>query len=81
MPAAGLGRRRFEDAAGSNVRLNDFVLIQELHARSPGPECLALLEKLGPESAEDLRTGPANELAHAERAICLMHVPPFREAT
>ena len=77
----GWGDGGFGNAAGSKVRLNDFVFIEELRGSVPGPERLVLLAELGRKSAEQLRAGLLVGLEDAERVICLTHVPPFREAT
>ena len=77
----GWGDGGFGDAVGSHVRLNDFVLIEEVQATLPGAEQRALLAALGRASATQLQKSLAAGIGQAERVICLTHVPPFREAT
>ena len=77
----GWGDGGFGDAAGSHVRLNDFVLIEEVQSAAPGPDQRALLAELGRASAAQLQKSLSAGIEQAERVICLTHVPPFREAT
>ena len=76
----GWGDGGFGDAVRSHVRLNDFVLIEEVQAASPGNEQRALLARLGQDSAAQLHRSLTGGLEQAKRVICLTHVPPFREA-
>ena len=79
--ADGWGDGGFGDAVGSHVRLNDFMLIEEVQAAAPGAEQRALLSELGHASAAQLQRSSSAGIEQAERVICLTHVPPFREAT
>jgi len=69
---AGLGAR-------STARLNDHLLIQNL-ARPDSFELFAILNALGDQSAEYIRTTGAKALAACQRLIIATHVPPFAEA-
>ena len=64
----------------SPIRINDFSLIEELRDATPGAPRLAVLEKLGLESAYLLRAKLARALAASRKVIVLTHVPPFQEA-
>jgi hypothetical protein len=74
----GWGDGRLGDFAGSNVFLNDFVLIEELAGRS-GPEVLERLHALGDEAAAHFRAVLPGALERFRHLIVLTHVPPFRE--
>jgi Icc protein len=70
---------RFGDFFGSNVILNDYVLIAEL--RGLGKEELyAKLNALGDEAAEFLGLRIPEALSRWRSVIVLTHVPPFRES-
>ena len=69
---AGLGER-------STVRLNDHLLIQNL-ARTDSVQLFAILQALGDQSANYIRTTATEALAACRRLIVATHVPPFPEA-
>ena len=73
----GWGDGRLGDFHGSRVRLNDFVLIEEL-AGCHGAELLTRLNCLGDEAAEHFRRVLPAALAAAGHVVVLTHVPPFR---
>jgi Icc protein len=75
----GWGDARHGDFLGSKVRLNDYVLIEDL----AGVEREALrvkLNLLGDAGAAHLRRVLPVALARFEHVVVLTHVPPFREA-
>ena len=69
---------RFGDYAGSDVLLNDYVLIEELATSRPRPR-LERLHALGDAAAERFRCAFPRQSA-VPACIALTHVPPFREA-
>jgi Icc protein len=70
---------RLGDFFGSEVLLNDYVLIAEL--RAPGkPARYAKLNSLGDEAAEFLDRQGREAIALYRNIVVLTHVPPFREA-
>jgi 3',5'-cyclic AMP phosphodiesterase CpdA len=75
----GWGDGRLGDFLGSNVMLNDYVIISELAWMQPRQR-LAMLHRLGDEAAQHLGTALAQALERFAHVIILMHVPPFREA-
>lgn len=79
--ADGWGDGGYGDAAGTHVRLNDFMLIEEVQATPPGVEQRALMAELGRRSAVQLQNSLLAGIGRAERVVCLTHVPPFCEAT
>lgn len=70
---------RLGDFFGSQVMLNDYVLIQELRC-SNKQECYMKLNALGDEAAEFLESRAREALASYHHVIVLTHVPPFRNA-
>ena len=87
----GWGDGRAGDFFGSDVILNDYVLIEELHraciVKSSGGRGRSLprglfdrLNALGDDAADRFRTAVPQALSVAEHVIVLTHVPPFREA-
>lgn len=75
----GWGDARLGDFAGTRVRLNDFVYIEDL-AGLPKAQLRPKLEALGDEAAAHLARVAAEALAWASHVICAIHVPPWREA-
>jgi predicted MPP superfamily phosphohydrolase len=70
---AGLGEK-------TTTRLNDHLLIQNL-ARTDSAELFAILNALGDQSAEYIRTTALEALSTCQRLIVATHVPPFLEAS
>jgi Icc protein len=70
---------RFGDHAGSDVLLNDYLLIEEL-AGLEKQERLERLHALGDEAAAHFRRVLPGALARFHRLIVLTHEPPFRES-
>ena len=70
---------RIGDFLGSEVALNDYVLIKEL-SDLPKSERLAKLNALGDEAAQFLEDHARQALARWRNVLVLTHVPPFREA-
>lgn len=70
---------RLGDFFGSDVVMNDYVLIREL-AGLLKPELLAKLNALGDEAALFLEDCARHALAQRRHVLVLTHVPPFREA-
>src|SRR3954466_11806353 len=69
------------DYQGSDVMLNDFVLIGEFDGFYEDPaERLAKLHALGDEAAARFLAVLPDALERFRRVIVLTHVPPFREA-
>jgi len=75
----GWGDSRYGDYAGSPVRLNDHVLIEELTGLTQS-KLQAQLRYLGNESAGYLQETLSKVLDWSKRVIVLTHVPPFKEA-
>lgn len=75
----GWGDARFGNADTTPVRLNDFVMIEELSGLSRERR-RDRLRALGDEAAAHLRETLPRALAVHRKAIVLTHVPPFREA-
>ncbi len=76
---------RLGDLDGSDVILNDFLLIDELkHWRDPHtldkPALRRALEALGDEAAGYVKSVLASAASQYPRVIFATHVPPFREA-
>jgi len=70
---------RVGDFFGSQIMLNDYLLIDEL--RSPDKEArLAKLNALGDEAAEFLEARVCEALEQSNNIVVLTHVPPFRDA-
>src|SRR4051794_31911499 len=70
---------RLGDYAGSEVLLNDYLLIEELSGWDK-EERLGSLHALGDEAAAHFRALLPEALERFRRLIVLTHVPPFREA-
>ena len=70
---------RIGDFFGSEVMLNDYVLIEELK-RLAKPRLLKKLNALGDEAARFLEEHARQALAHWRDVLVLTHVPPFRES-
>jgi Icc-related predicted phosphoesterase len=70
---------RLGDFLGSPVRLNDYLLIEELRGLEK-PALLAKLNALGDEAGDYLRTTLREALVRFDKTIVLTHVPPFRES-
>jgi predicted phosphohydrolase len=70
---------RLGDYAGSEVLLNDYLLIEELSGLEKGDR-LGRLHALGDEAAGHFRALLPEVLERYRRLIVLTHVPPFREA-
>ena len=75
----GWGDGRLGDFFGSNVQLNDFVLIEELSGL-PRDGLLARLHSFGEEAAEHFRNFIPQALGLCDHVVVLTHVPPFTEA-
>lgn len=75
----GWGDARLGNADTTPVRLNDFVMIEELSSLSRERR-RDRLRALGDEAAAHLREVLPRALATHRKAIVLTHVPPFREA-
>ena len=76
---------RLGDFDGSDVILNDFLLIDELHCWKDShtldkPALRLALQALGDEAAGYLRSVLAPAAEQYPRVIVATHVPPFREA-
>ena len=86
----GWGDGRIGDFLGSEIVLNDYLLIDEIAGLlRPNPqlpevymtrELQERLMALGDEAAEHLRRVLPMALERGERVLVLTHVPPFREA-
>lgn len=70
---------RLGDYAGSRVLLNDYLKIDNF-VKVGGVGRLALLNSLGDQAADFLRTILPGALANFKHIIVLTHAPPFREA-
>ena len=70
---------RLGDYAGSNVMLNDYILIEELRDLTKSQR-LGKLQALGEEAAGFLETEARRALAGRRHVLVLTHVPPFRES-
>ena len=70
---------RCGDFFRSEVRLNDYVLIEEFRGAGK-QERYAKLNALGDEAAEYLQVRAREALAQCRNVIVLTHVPPFRES-
>jgi 3',5'-cyclic AMP phosphodiesterase CpdA len=70
---------RLGDFFGSDVLLNDYVLIAELRAPRKSQR-YAKLNSLGDEAAEFLDRQASEAVAAYRDIVVLTHVPPFREA-
>lgn len=70
---------RLGDFFGSDVMMNDYVLIREL-AGYLKPQLLAKLNALGDEAAAYLEDSARRALKERHNLLVLTHVPPFREA-
>jgi 3',5'-cyclic-AMP phosphodiesterase len=70
---------RLGDFFGSDVMLNDYLLIQELRC-SNKQERYTKLNALGDEAAEFLESRIREALALYRHVIVLTHVPPFHDA-
>jgi 3',5'-cyclic-AMP phosphodiesterase len=70
---------RFGDYAGSDVFLNDYMLIEELAHIDPELR-LERLHALGDAAAEHFRSVLPDAIARYRSVIAVTHVPPFREA-
>ena len=82
----GWADARLGDFQNSNVILNDYVLIEELHKWEEGPaldkESLAeALEVLGDEAGRHFERALSEAVEKYANVIAVTHVPPFREAT
>ncbi len=70
---------RIGDFFGSDVMMNDYVLIEDLRFLAK-PRLLARLSALGDEAARFLEDHARQALARWRNLLVLTHVPPFREA-
>jgi 3',5'-cyclic AMP phosphodiesterase CpdA len=70
---------RFGDYSGSDVFLNDYVLIEELAHIEPEAR-LERLHALGDAAADHFRSVLPEAIARFRNVIAVTHVPPFREA-
>jgi predicted phosphohydrolase len=76
----GWGDGRLGDFHSSEVRLNDFLLIEELTGLHR-EDLLTRLHHLGDEAAEHFRRVLPEALEEAEHVVVLTHVPPFLESS
>lgn len=77
----GWGDARLGDFDGTDLMLNDELLIEDLRdAAFDRPALRARLEALGDEAAAHLRRLLPEALAGFPRVVVLTHVPPFRAA-
>jgi 3',5'-cyclic-AMP phosphodiesterase len=70
---------RIGDYAGSAIRMNDWVLIEELTGMT-AVDRLTKLHALGDEAAVHFRTVLPEALDRFQHVIVAIHVPPFRDA-
>ena len=70
---------RIGDFTGSEVMLNDYILIEELRELSKRQR-LMKLQALGDEAALFLESQARRALARGHNILVLTHVPPFRES-
>jgi predicted phosphohydrolase len=70
---------RLGDYGHSGVRLNDFLLIDELSNLSK-EALLKTLNRLGDEAAAHFRKALPAALESSEHVVVVTHVPPFRES-
>jgi len=75
----GWGDGRYGDFNGSNVALNDFLLIQEL-SDLPKKDLLAKLQRLGDEAGKYFKSLLPEAMDICDHIVVLTHVPPFLEA-
>jgi len=75
----GWGDARLGDAQGSNVMLNDFLLIREL-SNLPRAVLIEKLNALGDQAAAHIAVLLPKALEAATHVVVLTHVPPFLEA-
>ena len=75
----GCGDGRYGDYDGSTVRLNDYMMIEELSSISK-QERLSRLNILGDQAAQSMRQQLHDALDQADHVYALMHVPPFQQA-
>lgn len=75
----GWGDARFGNAMTTPVRLNDFVLIEDLACLSRA-DLVGALQRLGDEAATRLAPKLAQAAAACRRVVVVTHVPPFHEA-
>ena len=76
----GWGDGRYGSWETSTVKLNDYVLIEELSGLGKS-ERLERLHALGDEAAAWVRDNLTQALARFDNVIVLTHVPPFEEST
>ena len=69
---------RFGDYAGSTVRMNDWILIEDLAGMTREGR-LAKLHALGDEAATHFRAVLPEALGRFRHIVVAIHVPPFRE--
>ena len=74
----GWADARFGDYAGSQVMLNDYLMIAELRGLDRGQR-QARLNALGDAAAEHFRVLLPEALSRFRHLLVLTHVPPFRE--
>ena len=70
---AGLGDK-------STVRLNDYLLIEELRDKD-NPGLFSILRTLGDQSADYIRTTAEEAVRNCRHLLIATHVPPFPEAS
>jgi predicted phosphodiesterase len=75
----GWGDGRFGDFHGSHVKLNDFLLIDELSALSRD-KLRQKIQALGDEAADHFRVVLPQALLKANHIVVVIHVPPFEQA-
>ncbi len=76
----GWADARFGDPENSNLRLNDFIAIEEI-AETPPKERFKLYRRLGDESAERLNSKLEKATLISDNIIVVTHPSPFKETT
>lgn len=70
---------RLGDYDKSQVKLNDYILIEEFMGLTK-VQRLQKLKELGDNAASQLKDDIETAFKHYKRLLCLTHVPPFRES-
>ncbi len=76
---SGWADGKFGDYSGSEVMLNDYVLINEFIGLNKNQR-LNKLNELGNEAASKIEQKLIATFNHYKKVLCLTHVPPFRES-
>ena len=75
----GWGDGQVGDFMGSNIGLNDYLMIEDLRGL-PKPELLQSLKILGEEAARSLEENLSRSIETYEETILVTHVPPYLES-